>query len=140
LVFTLVFAGSVGCVSDGTRPKVVVTNAGREPLREVTATAGQALLGRSETLEGNTSFTLPGIPGNLLLSWTDGAGQRHSFDTRLQEHLPPEGARAVYVQIESDQRVRVRLDAKPRRAESDLPWNKMENWEGAPTIPGLNRE
>ncbi len=140
ILVTLLLLSLTGCASTKQTQKVHVTNAARKPLTGVSLASGPTRLGQWETLPGSTSRSVEGLPPSLLVSWTDADGKAHRVDTRLKEHVPPGFSSDVYVQIEPDNRVNVKLGVARRKAESDMPWTKPESWEGAPNIPGLNQD
>lgn len=129
-----------GCTTVKPSPKVIVTNATREPVRDVVVRNGNAVLGRAPLVKGNASMpAIEGLPSGLQISWVDAQGKAHQHDTELGKHVKPTHTSGVYVQIEPGPRVVVKLGASTRKAESDIPWSKPESWEGAPSIPGLNQ-
>ena len=76
-------------------------------------------------------------PQSATLHWSDAAGKARSATIRAQKALPANFAGKVYYDIQPDDSVKVFVDAAQASAQSDLPWNKPENWEGVPGIPGL---
>ena len=76
-------------------------------------------------------------PQSATLRWSDAAGKAKAATIRAQKALPANFAGKVYYEIKPDDSVKVFVDAAQASAQSDLPWNKPENWEGVPGIPGL---
>ncbi|MFO1490542.1 MAG: hypothetical protein U1F87_06425 [Kiritimatiellia bacterium] len=76
-------------------------------------------------------------PQTATLRWSDAAGTARVATIRAQKALPANFAGKVFYDIQPDDSVKVFVEAAEASAQSDLPWNKPENWEGVPGIPGL---
>jgi len=139
-VALLCFAGVWGCISVPSGPRIVIGNATESHVAEATLASGVRAYQFSDIGPFSVSASKPrteAFQESLTLAWMTREGIRKSQTIELGKELLDYSGHMQF-EISADGGVRVFTAPSEDGGDSVLPWSMPANWEGAPTIPGMN--
>ncbi len=130
----------VGCVSTSSGPAVLVGNATEQRLVKAVIRSGE----QSYSFDGIEAFEvsppevrLSELANRVTVEWRSEDGQQCSGSVVLGKDLRDYRGQ-IQFQVDAEGVVKVFTAPAESASESELPWSMPANWEGAPTIPGMN--
>ena len=130
-----------GCISSKASAGLVVGNATENVFRSAAIRAGTNLY----TYGAIESFTVSpakkrasALSEQVTVEWVSGDGAKGQRSVTLTKGLLDYPGR-IQFQVDGDGVVKVFTAPAKTSGDSVLPWSMPANWEGAPSIPGMNQ-
>jgi hypothetical protein len=131
-----------GCITASRSRFLIVANASGSPVSDVSVESGGAALYTAHSIDSDAAAPgrrfEPGTSQASSIRWTGQDGQVVTRAVQLAPPSPGTFRGRIYIQIETNARVRVFFVEDSRAGGGELPWTEREPWEGAPFVPGLS--
>jgi hypothetical protein len=141
LVACLLAWAGAGCTTVPKGLTVELGNSSEEALSNIAVVSDQATVYQLASIDPHDSmvFTPPleGLPSSLELTWLDPSGKQHRAAFDVQDKLPPEYKGSLHFQVNKNQTLQVFKKPWNGPGAGNQPWARVEDWEGATSIPGL---
>jgi hypothetical protein len=127
-----------------TNYKITAYNNTDKPIKDFIIQYGDEIVGSSLVLdpkkERGQIRRIERIPATIRLKWKNAEG--HPFDKTVTPKLkiPRPFRGELYVKISPAGGADIYVYPTFDPEESSIPWGKPADWEGSPSIPGLNQE
>lgn len=135
--------GTTACTSIGPRYQVAVGNYTGQPIYRIRVTENGIArfstdhIPPTKALGSKPSKIAP--PQQLELFWIDAAGKSQRQEISIDPATVASDFRGhLWMEIMPAEKVKFYVITAPPDEASDVPWTRPEDWEGAPTIPGLD--
>ncbi len=128
-----------GCASVGSMPSLVIGNATEQKIEGVVVVSGGDTLDFGTVAPLAVSFPharLAPLEGTVTIRWVSGGTQK-SRKVKLGDELRNYGGHMQF-EVNVNDVVKVFTAPVEKSGDSVLPWSMPANWEGSPSIPGMN--
>lgn len=130
----------VGCVSTKSGPSVLIGNATEKQLENAVIKSGSENYSFDRIAAFNVSapeLRLSELAERVTVEWRCSDGQEGRSSVALGKDLRDYKGQ-IQFQVDAEGAVKVFTAPVESSSDSALPWSMPANWEGSPTIPGMN--
>ncbi|MFT5123259.1 MAG: hypothetical protein ACI9TH_005001 [Kiritimatiellia bacterium] len=141
--FAVLFSGLIftGCQTSGPQFKLVLSNASNVDVSDVEVLLDGKPVYQLAQLEahenqGNSLLIKGKAPNTSIIRWNSGENS-YEKTFKPEKSLPKSFQGHITLEFKAADEVQLFSQAGQAGQDPEMPWSTPEEWEGAPSIPGL---